>query len=171
MPITSMGQTNVTVYNQDIAGIHSRINRFIEELIRSVSSASSGMNPFDQNRLTQYILVLRTYVQHVASLPFMDLPETHPREYKLRANPEIPDIESDDIRDLVRMMEVARDELANSQSARDATGLKSFDQIRLLAIVDKIQNFLTNYVAVATPVDLPESSPLAAMTAPGRGGV
>lgn len=171
MPITINGLQAVSVYNQDIAGLHARLNRFIEELVHSVSGASSEMNPFDQQRLSSYLNAIRAYVGWVNSQPLLDLPETHPREYKLRPNPEVPDFESDSVKDVVRLMEVARDELIYSQSARDAAGMKSFDVQRLLAVVDKVANFLTQYIAVATPLDLPESSPMSQMTTPGRGGV
>jgi hypothetical protein len=38
-------------------------------------------------------------------------------------------------------------------------------------MIEKLQNYLDNYVDQATPVDLPESSPANPLTGPGRTGV
>ena len=159
------------VYNHDVAGIHRRINRFISELTLSASSNISMTNDHDQARLQTYLDAIRTYRDWVVDQPLLDLPETNQRTIQLDANPAQQTVENESIVDVIRMLELARDEIVNSQSARHASGLIPFDEARLTALVEKIQAFLDNYIAIATPLDLPESSPMRGISGPGRTGV
>lgn len=159
------------VYNSDVAGLHRRLNRFIVEMAKSASNQSSIMSEFDQNRLASYLQAIRAYVGWVTSQPLLDLPETSPKEFVLDADPEIPVVENESITDILRMLEVAREEMVNGQSARMPCGLMKFDVGRLDAIVGKIEKFLSDYVAVITPLDLPESSPSRPIQPSGAKGV
>lgn len=158
-------------YNHDISGFHRRINRFIVELLKSVSSSGSQVNTFDQARLITYITALRAYQTWVNGQPQLDLPDTHPRSYNLDDNPEVPDLENESIVDLIRILQLARDELVRSQSSRNAAGLMPFDSVRFSALIDKADNFLSEYVSQVTPLDLPESSPQTTMTGAGQTGI
>ena len=91
--------------------------------------------------------------------------------YELRPAPVVPDMENESLSDICRLLELGRDELIHSQSARQGAKLIGFDSIRLLQIVDKCEKFMADYVAMATPLDLPESSPRAPMTGPGNQGI
>ena len=159
------------VYNHDVLGLHRRINRFIEEVAKSTSSGGSQVNEYDQNRLSTYLQAIKGYHDWVVAQPQLDLPETHPRTWPLQANPEIPEIENESAVDVVNMLELARDELVSGQSARNASGLIKFDSTRLMAVVDKAEKFLQDYISVVTPLDLPESSPMKQQTPPGKRGV
>lgn len=159
------------IYNHDVAGLYDRCNRFLQEMHKSVSSSTSDMNLFDQNRLLSYLNAIRAYHAWVMGQPLLDLPETHPRQIALASPPELAEPESEIVQDIVRMITLGRDELVNSQSARDPASLNVFDSTRLTAIVDKIEAYITSYVQAVTPLDLPESSPLHQMTGPGRKGV
>lgn len=159
------------VYNHDILGLHRRINRFIEEVAKSTSSGGSQVSSHDQDRLSTYLVAIRGYHNWVVDQPLLDLPETHPRKWPLQDNPIVPEIENESAIDVVNMLELARDELVNGQSARNASGLTKFDSSRLMAVVLKAEKFLTDYIAVVTPLDLPESSPMKEATSPGRTGV
>ncbi len=163
--------SNTITYNHDIAGFWRRINRFIYELHKSVSSAGSSMNDYDQERLASYLTAMRAYHDWVTGQPQLDLPETHPREMQLEVPDTRSDVENESVRDVIVMFELARDELANGQSSRQGSGLNKFDSARLLALLGKAQTFLDDYIAQITPLDLPESSPMRAMTESGRGGV
>lgn len=159
------------VLNNDIKGIHSRINRYIEECVKSVSSSSSLLNDFDKGRITSYLSALRFMHDFIVGQPQQDLPETHPRKYALRDNPQVPVMENEMMNDIVEMFQLVRDELVNSQSARNASGLISFDSVRFLAHVSRIEVYLSQYADLATPLDMPESSPRVENTGPGRTGV
>lgn len=159
------------VYNSDVAGLHRRINRFIVEMAKSASNQSSLMSEFDQNRLESYLSAVKAYVGWVVSQPALDLPETSPREYQLDEDPVLTVVENEAITDILRMLEVAREEMVNGQSARMPCGLLVFDVQRLNAIVNKIEKFLIDYVRVITPLDLPESSPSRAIAPKGSTGV
>jgi hypothetical protein len=159
------------VYNQDVRGLASRINRFITELMLSSSANLANVSEFDAGRLESYIRAIRTYHDWVVGQPALDLPETAPRLYELDANPAVPVMENEAIRDTIVMLEVARDELINSQSARMPVGLLSFDSDRVSRVVDKVEAFLNSYIREVQPLDLPESSPQRAMTPSGKLGV
>lgn len=159
------------VYNHDVAGLQRRINRFILEFARSQSSPWSEVQAHDFERAKSYLAALRRYKDWVVSQPQLDLPETHPREYVLETNPETPQIENESVRDLIVLFELLRDELTNGQSARVGSGLISFDARRFDAVVEKAERFLDEYVEVVTPIDLPETSPMRAITPAGSGGV
>lgn len=161
----------VFVYNSDIVGLYNRINRFIEEVYKSVSSSTSQYNAFDQTRLRTYLDAIDAYHAWVMNQPHLDLPETHPRQYPLEAAPEVEDTENENVNDLLRMFSLARDELTNSQSARDGAQLNVFDSGRLKAITEKARRFLEDYIVTSTPLDLPESSPQEIVSGPGRTGV
>ena len=66
------------VYNDDIAGVYRRINRFLEELQKSASSNVSDVNKFDLDRIKSYIESLTKYIDWIIAQPQLDLPETHP---------------------------------------------------------------------------------------------
>lgn len=166
-----MAGEKLVVNNHDIAGIHRRVNRFIVEMIKSVSNAGSLMNEFDQKRLASYLGAIKAYVSWVTSQPALDLPETSPRIYPLDNNPVYELVENESVVDVVRMLELVRDEVVNSQSARNAAGLTKFDEARLLAIVVKVENFLNTYIADITPLDLPESSPMRVAATAGNTGI
>ena len=159
------------VYNEDVLRIHSRINRYIEEMQKSVSANVSEMNKFDMGRVRAYLSALRFLHDSVQAMPEIDQPEVHPKAYAMRPNPAVIVVENENVNDLVNMMINMRDELANSQSARRGARLISFDSVRFLDAIGRMEQFLTSYVEKATPLDLPESSPRSEMSGPGRVGV
>lgn len=166
-----MATNQYMVYNPDVAGLQRRINRFIIEMSKAASNQFSMMNDFDQTRLQTYLNAIRAYVAWVTSQPQLDLPETSPKTYVLDADPTYELVENESIIDILRMLEIARTEIVNGQSARMPSGFISFDVTRVLSVVDKIENFLNDYVKVITPLDLPESSPSRASSGPGNTGV
>jgi hypothetical protein len=159
------------VYNHDVAGLHRRMNRFIGEMAACASTNLSQLSDFDRTRLQTYLDAVRTYVAWVVAQPQLDLPETSPRSYPLEPDAVIPVVENEALIDIMNLLQLARDETVNGQSARMPAGLIKFDVSRLSAVIDKVDAFLTQYVAIVTPLDLPETSPQRAITAPGRTGV
>lgn len=159
------------VFNQDIVFLNDKIDRFIDECNHSQSAGLSGINIHDQTRLISYCVALRFAHDWIQSIPLLDLPETHPKEFPLEAPPSLPDNESEEINQIVRLLWALKTELINSQSARSASRLTVHDSKRFIDIVTKIELFLTNYVAKVEPLDLPESSPREQMVDPGKGGV
>lgn len=158
-------------YNMDVVGLWNRINRFIEEAGRSVSSNLSMTNTFDTTRLNTYLDAIDKYHNHIKAQPFLDLPETSPRLYVLLPPPAIFTVESDDMDDILNMFRLMRDEIVGSQSSRMPVGIIDPDSARLTAIVQKARNFLNDYVGPTQPLDLPESSPNTPMSPAGLGGV
>ncbi len=160
-----------TVFNHDIVGLHARINRFVVEVNKSVSSNTSAYNEFDMERSLKYVDAIDAYHDWVVAQPQLDLPETSPRSYELEADPVVTDAENEGVNDFIRLLVLSRDELTNSQSARNGAGLIGFDSARLRAITSKSRMFLVDYVQAIAPLDLPESSPQADDSGAGLGGV
>lgn len=161
----------MVVYNHDVVGLWDRINRFIEELSKSVSSNVSITNSFDIARLETYLNSIDRYHSWVKAQPQLDLPETSPRVYELFPAPVVPVIENEDTDDIIRMLLLARDEVVNSQSSRLGSGLIAPDSARLTAVISKARAFLIDYIIPTQPLDLPESSPAQIMSGAGRTGV
>lgn len=159
------------VLNHDIAGLCRRINRFIIELYKSVSSGVHEVNEFDQVRLNHYLMAIRAYRGWIMDQPHLDLPESHPKEIEIGPDPDVSAVENESVRDVIYLMELCREELVNSQSARYPAGLIIFDDKRAMALVEKCQKFLDDYISKVQPIDMPESSPSRPMSGPGSTGI
>lgn len=158
----------VVVYNHDVKGIHDRLNRFIVEMNRAASANVSAFSAHDNKRLRSYISAIRTYLDWVMSQPLLDLPESSPREYALDKEPELVVSENEAVNDIVRMLLLARDEIAASQSARMPCSLTAPDVGRFQAVIDKVELFLDKYVENHQPLDLPETAPMTTMAPAGN---
>jgi hypothetical protein len=148
----------VQIRNQDIAGLCARIKKFRFEMTESQSAGLASFRVFDVTRMKHYLTTLRTYKAWVMDQPELDLPKSHPTLYNVEL-PEAPvSAENTAVVDVVRLLDALVLELSRSQSSDLATGLETFDAARFDAIVTKVEKFLTDYVEVATPIDLPEGA-------------
>ena len=159
------------VNNQDIAGLHARLNRFLREAHKSASSGLNTITTPDMARFKSYLNAVTVYHTWVVGQPELDLPETHPRTYTLEANPVLGDVNNEAVNDFLRMLENTRDELTNAASARRAAGLSAADSKRLTDNTTKALSFLVDYVEPITPLDLPETSPDAVSSGSGTAGI
>lgn len=155
------------VLNHDVVGLVSRLNRVLIEMHKSASSSISEMTSADVERLKTYLGAVKAKTDWIVAQPELDLPETAPRQHPLPAYPALSKVENESINDVLLMVELARDELVFSQSAKRPAGLVKFDEQRLRALVDKLEKFLTDFVEKVTPLDLPESSPSQPSSGPG----
>ena len=160
-----------SVNNQDITGLHARLNRFLREVHKSASSGLNAITTPDMVRFQSYLNAVTIYQDWVTSQPELDLPATHPREYVLETNPVITDVNNESVNDLMRMLENTRDALTNASSARRAAGLSAADEKRLTDNITKAKSFLVDYVEPITPLDLPETSPDAISSGSGTTGI
>lgn len=157
------------VFNQDVAGLTERIDEVIFEIGKSQSAGITDMRPFDRTRIGEYLDMLTAYKAWMTSAPDVDLPETHPRNYPIvYISEDLGDeVENKAIRDLVRYFRALMTEMTNSQSAKQANGLTTHDARRFDLVIDKVANFLTEYVDPQQPLDLPESAPSSNPVTPG----
>jgi hypothetical protein len=158
------------IFNDDILGINARFNRYITETQKCASANVADVSDADMGRMRSYLSNLSGHIDWIVSVPALDLPETHPQSRSVPAGPDILVLENEHLNDVVRLLVRGRDELLNSQSARNATNLIAFDEARLRAVIEKTTNLLDHIDAV-TPIDLPESSPKATDSGSGRGGI
>jgi len=159
------------VQNHDVVTIADKITRFAVEMYKSVSSSLSGVNVHDQGRLVTYLDAIDRVHDWAINVPDLDLPETHPRQWAIEAFPVIEDVESEEINQIGRLLNVCWYELVNSASARAPSGLNKHDSARLRSYVEKIRLFLVNYVSVIEPLDLPESMPKEKTSGSGLVGI
>lgn len=169
MATATSGQNRTA--NTDVYGLVRRINRFIIEIMKSQSSGVSQTISFDVARARSYLGAVVSYHDWVVAQPLLDLPETGPTYIDLPTPPVVPLFENESLYDLCVLLELARDELSNSQSSQLSSNLISFDSARLLAIIGKASKFITDYVTVVDPLDQPETSPMTASTGKGITGV
>lgn len=159
------------VFNQDVVLFYDRVSRYIVEVQDSQSSDTSEAKSADVVRWRAYITELRRLIAWVQSQPDLDLPETHPRQFPLRPLVELQDIENDPARQLVRLFVAAIYECVNGQSARQAVGYIKPDEGRMVAILDRCDSLINDYIVPTAPQDLPESSPRSPMGERGLTGV
>ena len=114
---------------------------------------------------------MKSKVEWMQRQPLLDLPESHPKYWELEVFPVLPPVENDDCNDVIRLLELLAVELLNSSSSRDSSKLGSFDYSRLMAIILKLEDYMSNHIAKATPIDLPESSPRDILSGPGKTGI
>jgi len=157
--------------NTDVYGLVRRINRFIVEIMKSQSSGVSQTISFDVARARSYLSAIVAYHDWVVAQPLLDLPETGPTYIDLPVAPTVPLFENESLYDICVLLELAREELANSQSSQLSSNLISFDSQRLMAIISKASKFITDYVTVVDPLDQPETSPMTPSTGKGITGV
>lgn len=159
------------VLNVDVVGYHNRVNRYITEVMFSQSANHSLYKQADLLRTKSFLSAMRFYLDFASGVPEQDLPETNPRKYPMRQNPTVLIVENEMVNQIVDLLVLARDELDNSQSARMASGINTFDLKRQQDYITRIENFIADYVEQATPLDMPESSPRAPIQGPGKGGI
>lgn len=159
-----------TIYNHDAAALCRSVRRVAEELYKSVSSATSGMNSFDQTRMKANVAAARSLLGWVNAQPQLDLPESHPNPIEVADPEKKPLVESDSINLALDICYATSVELLNCASAREASGLNTFDSARYAASLTKLDSLIDNHVAVAEPVDLPESSPSQPLSGKGALG-
>jgi hypothetical protein len=157
--------------NTDVVGYVARLDRYLIEAMNQASANTSNLKSADFQRLLSYSSARRAYLDYVSDEPDLDLPESNPKEYILDEPPKMRAIESDDLADICRMLELERYEMVHSPSARQSSGIIAFDKDRQVALIEKGERFLKNYVASVQPVDLPESSPRNETTGKGAIGI
>jgi hypothetical protein len=170
MAQTVADRAAASTYNIDVHSCVRRYNRMIVEATKSQSSGISYALPFDVARMKSYISAMQNFLSFVVAQPLLDCPETGPTDMPLPTNPAIVPLENESAMDVVHLIEIARDELSNSQSSRMPTNLVKFDFDRQQSYLAKILALLA-YVEKSEPLDLPESSPMVAMTGAGARGV
>lgn len=158
----------MVVYNHDLASLVKRLRRFKFELYKSVSANLSELSDNDVNRLRSYLEAAKAFKSWMVAQPELDLPETSPHEYEIAEEEEREEIENDDADMVITMMDLLEREMVGSQSGRRSTGLISHDAVRFDSVIAKVEAFLDNYVAVANPLDLPESAPRNGLSGAGR---
>ena len=158
-------------YNYQIAGLVRRFRRFRFETVKAASSGLAHVTEHDLIRARAYLKAVISYLDWVVSEPQLDLPESTPRAIDLGEAEVLLMPENESLVDMMVMYDLLETEIANSQSGRLGDSVISHDEKRIRAIVTKMEAFLTSYVEVNLPLDLPESAPLRGQTGPGRTGV
>lgn len=129
-------------YNTDIVTLTNKLNRFVAEAYLSESASVHTVSEFDLVRFQSYLDQLYTTHAWIVATPQVDNPSIYPRYTPIGVWDDVPTIESDNIRTMIRGLEIARDELIMCQSSRISSGLIPFDSIRLTANLDRTKELL-----------------------------
>ena len=129
-------------YNTDVVTITNKLNRFIAEAYMSESASVHFLNEFDLVRFQAYLTRIVASQQWIVDTPQVDNPSIYPRFHKIPVWNDVPQIESDAIRTMIRGLEQMRDELIMCQSSRVSSGLLLKDNERLTANLDRTQALL-----------------------------
>lgn len=159
------------IYNLDATYLADKLARYTGEVQMSVSSNVAFVNDFDMMRLQSYLTDIDAAVAYILNQPQLDMPESHPMLHPVEPFPEVRNLESDEWDHVVRLLRAGYIELVNSQSARLGAGLMPFDAKRITSLIAKTRQWLNDYVSKRSPMDLPETSPLQAMSPAGSAGV
>jgi len=159
---TDIGYT----YNMDIQTLATLINRFIFEALHSDSANIHTFTDSDIARMNSFLESIRLKQAWIEEAPVLDTSHASPRKYCLAANTEIRAVESDGIRELVRLLAVMRDSLIRSDSTRQGNGLNAHDNNRLTNAIIKTQLMLD--MIVKPGADYVSSAPLVNVAPPGN---
>jgi len=132
MPDTSRPVCDGT-YNTDIVTLTNKLNRFIAEAYMSESASIHTILPADLARFQAFNAELVRTQDWINAQPQIDNPSVYPRFQKIPVWDDVPMIESDNIKTMIRGLESARDELIMCQSSRISSGLLTKDDDRLVA--------------------------------------
>lgn len=159
------------VYNHDVASLSQMLFRIGTEVYKSVSSNASFVSEHDFKRIISYLDWLTGKLNWIAARPLMDLPESAPEPFAVDVPKQYAQVENESCNDILRLVYIFLIELQNSQSARIASGLISHDEGRVRVILQKLYDFMNQFVQSTHPIDLPESSPMSETSGKGRLGV
>ena len=149
--------TPIKTANMDVAGIGDRIVAFGKEMVLSQSAKSnSNLVEADRVRWDTYLTRLDAIVERF-KIPPLDLPRTHPDNYTANGFPVEweGDVENNTVKDVVRRVQAAHNELVESASKDQASGVQDHDATRLLALTANCRSVLE----VTEPaLDMPEQT-------------
>jgi len=129
-------------YNTDIVTLTNALNRYIAEAYMSESASVHFLNEFDLARFQAFLTRIVASQQWIVDTPQVDNPSIYPRFHIIPVWKDVPEIESDAIRTMIRGLEQTRDELIMCQSSRVSSGLLLKDNERLTANLDRTQALL-----------------------------
>lgn len=159
------------VYNHDVASLSQMLFRIGQEVHKSTSSSASFVSDHDFERIVSYLDWLSKKLDWMVTLPLMDLPETYPTTFAVEIPEQWTQVENESCNDILRLVYITLVELQNGQSARISSGMLAFDEKRVRVIIQKLYDFMRDFVSSTHPIDLPESSPKREVAGKGRLGV
>jgi len=149
-------------YNTDVVTITNKLNRFIAEAYMSESASVHTILPADLARFQAFNAELVRTQGWIMAQPQVDNPSVYPRFSKIAVWDSVPQIESDNIRTMIRGLETTRDELIMCQSSRISSGFLVKDNDRLTANLTRNKELLDMASAGENPygTDYTATTPL-----------
>lgn len=153
-----MAEENKTL-NRNVAVFHRKALRYLEEIKKSQSAGVSPLKTADRDRILSYTENLRAYLNYVITQPETDEPESHPFPLEYPGKPDVGNMDNLDLYEAQLLLLVILTENANSQSARMGSGYFKFDYDRIMAMLQKLDNLVIDFIDKQKILDLPETSP------------
>ncbi len=150
---------SVVTNNFNIKSIYSQLNIFIVEMQASASAGTQDVLDDDKTRIKSWINALAEYSDKVLKgTKMLDLPNVHPRPKTLEDPPAKSNPVNKFLAELIDMIAEIRDQLMESSSSNISNGLITFDQIRLDNGIQKLDDYMTDFVDMVEPLDEPETT-------------
>jgi len=145
--------------NRNVAVFHRKTLRYLEEVKKSQSAGVTPLKSADRDRILSYTENLRAYLNYVIKQPETDEPESHPFMLEAPPKPEVADMDNLDLYEAQLLLIVILTENMNSQSSRMGSGYFSFDYNRIMAMLQKLDNLIIDFIDRQKILDMPETSP------------
>lgn len=157
-------------FNRNCASLHNRLLVMDYEVAHMNSANVTAWEPEDVARLDSYIVEAKAYMGFVQSEPKTDEPEHSPQRITMKDFPELDVRENPTLNDVRRLLRTIAAENMNGQSSRRSSQWLGFDYDRIIALFNKLQGFLVDFIAKQQPLDRPKSTPAELMAPEGRRG-
>lgn len=162
--------TPTATINIELWYAYAKMNRWIIEVNRCNSANGNNVYAPDLIRWKTYVSEWRAMIGMIAKIGDMDVPKTGSVFLQLRPPPQIQYVENDQVNLFVQWLEVARDELLNSESSRRISGMAEPDVKRQAEYWTHAEEIIA-YIEATQPRDLTESAPREAAVDPSLTGV
>lgn len=145
------------IKNENLVLPLNKLVRFVKEVQKSDSGGRSNYGKKDLERLREYLGAFNKALDWVKGAPELDCPVTSPDDYAIEPLPEEKEMESEEVKQVLRLLRRTWKELAGGQSAGNSYGIHVSDDLRCRDLIAKITAFLDNYVVPLDNMDYPET--------------
>lgn len=143
--------------NIDVMNACKHIRLFRTEVHQSGSADVFNYDAYDLERLETYIARFERVVAFIAASPKLDLPKWHRNEMDIPAYNGDLDVQSANVEYILRVLDAAYFEIAESQSSDLSNGLEDADKGRLDKLIQRLKDWV-QAIKDSEQVDMPETA-------------
>jgi hypothetical protein len=143
--------------NIDVMNATKHIRLFREEVYKSGSADVFNYDAYDLERLETYIARFERVVEFIAASPKLDLPKWHRNEMDVPGYDSNLNVQSANVEYILRVLDAAYFEIAESQSSDLSNGLEVADKGRLDKLIQRLKDWV-QAIKDSEQVDMPETA-------------